>query len=102
MFPTALRQLLTNSITYSTIIKREEVRTLPNVDKVIEKMKRQPNGIRPEDADKVLNAFGYEAVRQKGSHKHYLNKKTGDLITIKQENPLKKAYVVDILNRIGE
>ena len=95
-------EVLTNSIIYSTITKREDMRTLPNVDKIIEKMKRQPNGIRPEDADKVLNAFGYETVRQKGSHKHYLNKETGDLITIKQENPLKKAYVVDILNRIGE
>ena len=41
---------------------------------LIQKMKRQPNGIRPEEAEKVLKAFGYEPVRQKGSHKHYLNK----------------------------
>ena len=75
---------------------------MSNIDKIIDKMKRQPNGIRPEDAEKVLGAFGYEAVRQKGSHKHYLNKKNGDLITIKQENPLKKAYIVDILNWINE
>lgn len=73
-----------------------------NVKKIIEKMERQPNGIRPEEADKVLNAFGYELARQNGSHKQYLNKATGDLITIKQENPLKKVYVIDILNRIGE
>lgn len=73
-----------------------------NDEKLIEKMKRQPNGIRPEEAEKILKSYGYEAVRQKGSHKHYLNKETGDLITIKQENPLKKVYVVDILNRIGE
>lgn len=46
--------------------------------------------------------YGYEGVRQKGSHKQYLNKETGDLTTIKQESPLKKAYIVDILNRIGE
>lgn len=58
--------------------------------------------IRPEEAEKVLKAYGYEPVRQKGSHKQYLNKETGDLTTIKQENPLKKVYVVDILNRIGE
>lgn len=73
-----------------------------NIKKIIEKMKNQPNGIRPEEVDKVLNAYGYIAVRQKGSHKQYLNKKTGDLITIKQENPLKKAYIVDVLNRIGD
>ena len=30
------------------------------------------------------------------------NKKSGRLITIKQETPLKKVYVVDILKRIGE
>ena len=71
-------------------------------EKIINKMKRQPNGIRQEEADKVLKAEGYELVRQKGSHRHYLNKETGELITIKQENPLKKAYVVSILNRIGK
>ena len=74
---------------------------MPTVKKIIEKMKRQPNSTRVSEAEKVLNAFGYEAVRQKGSHKHYLNKCSGDLITIKQENPLKKVYVVDILKRIG-
>lgn len=75
---------------------------MANIEKIIKKMKQQPNGIRPEEADKVLKAFGYEPARQKGSHKQYLNKKTGDVITIKQENPLKKAYVVDIIGRIGE
>ena len=80
-------------------MQREEY-TLSNVEKLIEKMKRQPNGIRPEEAEKVLKAYGYEPVRQKGSHKQYLNKETGDLTTIKQENPLKKAYIVDIINRL--
>jgi predicted RNA binding protein YcfA (HicA-like mRNA interferase family) len=75
---------------------------MPSVEKIIDKMKRQPNGIRPEEADKVLQAYGYEPVRQKGSHRQYLNKDTGDLTTIKQENPLKKAYVDDILNRIND
>ena len=74
---------------------------MAGVEKIIEKMKRQPNGIRPEEADKVLRAYGYEPVRQKGSHKQYLNQ-NGDLTTIKQETPLKKVYVVDILRRIGE
>lgn len=72
-----------------------------NVEKIIEKMHQQPNGIKPEEAEKVLGAYGYISARQKGSHKHYLNRETGDLITVKQENPLKKAYVVDILKRIG-
>lgn len=73
---------------------------MSSVDKIIDKMKRQPNGIRPDEAEKVLNAFGYKLVRHKGSHKQYLNKESGKLTTIKQENPLKKVYVIDILNRI--
>ncbi len=75
---------------------------MPTVDKLIDKMHTQPNGIRPAEAEKVLEAYGYLPVRQKGSHKHYLNAVNGDLITIKQENPLKKVYVTDILNRIGK
>ncbi len=73
---------------------------MSSVDKIIDKMKRQPNGIRPDEAKKVLNAYGYQLVRHKGSHKQYLNRDTGKLTTIKQENPLKKVYVIDILNRI--
>ena len=73
---------------------------MSSVDKIIDKMIRQPNGIRPEEDEKVLNAYGYKLVRHKGSHKQYLNKETGKLTTIKQENPLKKVYVIDILNRI--
>ncbi len=62
-------------------------------------MKTQPNGIRLEEAEKVLFAFNYRFDRQKGSHRHYINKK-GDVITLKYESPMKAAYIKDILNRI--
>lgn len=35
------------------------------------------------------------------SHRQFINA-TGDVITIKQENPLKAVYVKDVLKRIGE
>ena len=73
-----------------------------NIKKLIDKMKRQPNGIRPEEAKKVLEYYGYKCVRQRGSHAHFLNEETRDLITVKVDNPLKKVYVVDILSRIDE
>ena len=72
-----------------------------DIEKILAKMSQQPNGIRFAEAARVLNYFGYKFVRQKGSHAHFINKK-GELITIKVENPLKKAYIVDILNRISE
>ncbi|MCL2165220.1 MAG: type II toxin-antitoxin system HicA family toxin [Oscillospiraceae bacterium] len=73
---------------------------MANVDKLIEKMKRQPNSVSMPEADKVLTAKGYTLSRQKGSHCHYINT-SGDVITIKKDNPLKAVYVKDILNRIS-
>jgi predicted RNA binding protein YcfA (HicA-like mRNA interferase family) len=70
-------------------------------DKIITKMKKQPHGIRMDEADKVLTANGYRLDRQNDSHRQYINK-SGDVITVKKSNPLKKSYVVAILERIGE
>ena len=75
------------------------MRPIGKIEKIIEKMKRQPNGIRIFEADQVLAAHGYHFDRQKGSHRQYINAK-GDVITIKSENPLKAVYVKDILSRI--
>jgi len=73
---------------------------MASVEKIIEKMQQQPNGIRMEEADKVLCAFGYRLDRQKGSHRQYINEK-GDVITIKDEARLKAVYIKDILRRIN-
>lgn len=70
------------------------------VEKIVEKMERQPNGIRYNEVLKVLNEYGYELVRNKGSHRQFRNKQ-GDVTTIKEENPLKVVYVKDVLKRIG-
>ena len=72
---------------------------MPSVEKIIEKMKNQPRGIRLGEAEKVLAAYGYGFNRQKGSHRHYINEQ-GDLITLK--DPLKISYINEILERIGE
>lgn len=72
---------------------------MASVKKIVDKMKNQPRGIRLEEAEKVLAAYGYYFKRQKGSHRHYLNSQ-GDLITLK--DPLKISYIDEILERIGE
>ena len=75
---------------------------MASADKLVAKMKRQPNGIRFEEGTKVLVHYGYEHIRTKGSHYQYGNE-NGDLITIKHSTPnIKKSYVIDILKRIGE
>ena len=64
-------------------------------------MKRQPNGIRFQELAKVLEEYGYTMKFKTGtSHRQFINFK-GDVITIKEENPLKAVYVKDVLKRIG-
>ena len=45
-----------------------------SVEKIVDKMKSQPTGIRPDEAGQVLVCYGYEFDRQNGSHKAYVNK----------------------------
>ena len=72
---------------------------IPSVEKIIIKMKSQPRGIRLEEAEKVLSAYGYHFKRQRGSHRYYLND-NGDLFMLKE--PLKISYIKELLDRIGE
>ena len=74
---------------------------MPDIEKMVLKMKRQPNGIRFSEVKKVLEYNGY-VMKSKGgtSHRHFINC-NGDVITIKEENPLKAVYVKDVLRRIG-
>ena len=74
---------------------------MASIDKVVEKMKRQPNGVRIEEADRVLQHYGYRLDRQKGSHRQYINEK-GDVLTIPERTPaIKSFYVSEILSRLG-
>ncbi|AST93691.1 hypothetical protein BC6307_21680 [Sutcliffiella cohnii] len=67
----------------------------------VEKMKNQPSGIRYAEVTKVLNHYGYILVRKRGSHRHFRND-AGDLVVIKEDNPLKISYIEDILSRLNE
>ena len=74
---------------------------MASIDKIVDKLKRQPNGIKIEEADKVLTYYGYRLERQKGSHRQYINT-DGDVVTIPVRRPtLKPFYVAEILRRIG-
>ena len=74
---------------------------MASIEKLIKKMKAQPNGIRFNEAQRVLEAKGYRFDRQKSSHCHFINE-NGDVISIVKDNTIKKVYVAAILERIGE
>ena len=74
---------------------------MASIDKLIKKMKNQPNGITFQEAQRVLEAKGYRFDRQRGSHCHFVNE-NGDVISIVKRETVKKVYVTAILERIGE
>lgn len=73
------------------------------VAKLIEKMRSQPNGINPDDAERVLKYLGFEHRNTKGSHKHFKRKSDGLWFTLViSENPMKKYLVDSILKIVDE
>ena len=73
---------------------------MPNIEKIIAKMQRQPNGIRFQELQKVLESNGYKMKTKQARHIGSLLTICGDVITIKEDNPLKAVYVKDVLKRI--
>lgn len=72
---------------------------MASIDKVIEKMRRQPRGISYNEAVRVLNHFGFELIRKRGSHRVYADK-NGMVIVLKQESPLKISYITEIVEKL--
>ena len=70
-------------------------------EKLIKKAINNPASLRFDELKTLLEYFGYEHVRTTGSHTQFRNS-SGNVITIKIENPVKPVYVKDALNRIGE
>ncbi|SDK30942.1 type II toxin-antitoxin system HicA family toxin [Lacicoccus qingdaonensis] len=75
---------------------------MAGVDKLVEKMKRQPNNIKFSEAEKVLRAYGYELTRIKGSHHIFKNKISGDRWPLPFQKPLKPYLIKQLLKRIEE
>jgi len=71
-----------------------------SIKKIIDKMERQPHGVRYEEGKKVLEAHGYKITSKNGSHRNFRND-AGDLLTVKEDTPtIKKHYVDKILSRV--
>lgn len=73
---------------------------MAKIEKLIEKMRRQPRGITFTEVKKALEYAGYSEVRSVGSHHHFRNDQ-GLLTTVKRENPVNPEAVKDALRRLG-
>ncbi|WP_276916977.1 type II toxin-antitoxin system HicA family toxin [Aneurinibacillus aneurinilyticus] len=73
---------------------------MAKIEKIIEKMKRNPKGITFREVKKALEYAGYSEIRIVGSHHHFRNAQ-GLLTTVKRENPVHRKAVEDALRRLG-
>ena len=69
------------------------------MEKILKKMRNQPNGLRPNEIDKVLKHYGYYVAGQKGSHKQYRHESKNP-ITVVQENPVDRYIINQVLEII--
>lgn len=60
---------------------------MSSIEKIIEKMKNQPNGIKFSEIEKILNYMDFYETRQKGSHKRFKNKSTNETLTLPVQIP---------------
>lgn len=70
-------------------------------DKQIERMRRNPRNVRPEDLDRVMKGAGFTARQRGSSHKVYTDGIRS--ISVPQHKPhLKPEYVEQALNLLND
>jgi predicted RNA binding protein YcfA (HicA-like mRNA interferase family) len=69
-----------------------------------QKIARNPKNIRFEDLRRVLEAYGFELKRTKGSHHSFVGYVGGQkvLVVIPYQRPLKEVYVKKVLAILDE
>lgn len=71
--------------------------------KRLEKIRQNPKNVSFEELRKVLEDFGFELVRSKGSHHAFKHELVGDLFVVPYRRPfIKVVYVVEALDLIDQ
>ncbi len=78
-------------------IKFDIIPYMSQLEKLIEKIKRANTDVPLKDLEKILTTFGYEKVRQKGSHVHFRKKGAPFFTVPTHEKKVKIVYVKEIL-----
>jgi len=72
-----------------------------DIDKLVERICRRPPEARFDDVRRLLEAFGWEMRRQKGSHVSFVKTGYALFVVPKHNEKVKRAYLDDICERLG-
>ncbi len=73
---------------------------MSNLQKLIEKLKRNPTEARYKDVKKVLEAYGFRLENVKGSHHKFKKGNYPPIQIVVHQKKVKKYYIKDALNTI--
>jgi predicted RNA binding protein YcfA (HicA-like mRNA interferase family) len=72
-----------------------------DIDKLVERICRRPPEARFDDVRRMLEAFGWDMRRQKGSHVTFVKTGRAILVISKHNEKVKRAYLDDICEQLG-
>jgi predicted RNA binding protein YcfA (HicA-like mRNA interferase family) len=72
--------------------------------KLLERIQRNPNNVEFRDLQRLLELYGFELKRTKGSHHSFAGEVGGEkrLVVIPYRRPLKSVYVKQVLELVEE
>jgi len=79
-----------------------EVTLMSRRNKILEKLKNNPNNVRFETIQDLLLHFGFKERQPSGGSSHYTYTFKSTIITIPKHKPLKKIYVSRVLELLEE
>ncbi|MBC7341771.1 MAG: type II toxin-antitoxin system HicA family toxin [Clostridia bacterium] len=70
------------------------------LEKLYEKVKRNPRQVRFDELRKLLLRAGFRERQPRGGSSHYTYVKDGKLITVPRDNPVKPEYVKEAIEAL--
>lgn len=75
---------------------------MTQLEKAIARLQARPPEARAQDVRRVLAAYGYREVRQRGSHLTFAHaERRGFTLPLSHGKTVKRAYIVDLLENLN-
>jgi predicted RNA binding protein YcfA (HicA-like mRNA interferase family) len=75
---------------------------MSKIEKLLEKMRRNPCEWRIEDLEALALRFGLEVRQPSGSHAVFFHKKSGRQLSVPAKRPIKPIYITAFLALLDE
>jgi hypothetical protein len=73
---------------------------MPNCEKILEKARNSPSGLRFDEARQLADCLGFAFIRSRGSHFYYKAPGVLEPINLQNVNGKAKAYQVRMMLRL--